>query len=397
MPSEQLKNIRIAIIGPSGAGKSTLIKILLAIFPRMRLSISCTTKELKKDEIEGVHYFQIDKEKFTEYRQSGLFAEFNDLHDAWYGTLLSETHIDTESVIFDVDVDGARNLKKKFPDLVTIFIKPPSVTKLRERLIIRGRESIEKIEKRIKRYQYEKRFIKDFDYCLINDDLFACFAKLAGLIFKEQGGKVVAIDGTAASGKGTIAKRISVRFGGYHLDSGLIYRSITHAMINQGLTANDTEQLPEYLNVFLDTFTELEDASILRTEKISSYVADFSALEIVRNIAFKLQMKLVYHFGYSFVVAEGRDMTTHVFINAQHKFFVDCPLDIRAERRAKEFGFNKNSLDYHKIYNSLDNRDHSDMYRKLHPLKFVPQLGVRKIDNSTELDKTLEKIYKLIE
>jgi cytidylate kinase len=72
-------------------------------------------------------------------------------------------------------------------------------------------------------------------------------------------------------------------------------------------------------------------------------------------------------------------------------------LDIRAERRAKEFGFKKNSLDYHKIYNSLDNRDHSDMYRKLHPLKFVPQLGVRKIDNSTELDKTLEKIYKLIE
>lgn len=396
MLNEQLENIRIAIIGPSGAGKTTLIKILLAIFPRMRLSISCTTRDLKDDEIDGVHYHKISRKKFSEYQQKGLFAEYNDLHDAWYGTLLSETHIETGSVIFDVDVDGARNLKKKFPDLVTIFIDPPSVEKLRERLIIRGRESIEKIEKRIKRYEYEKKFIKDFNYCLINDDLFACFAKLAGLIFKEQGGVVVAIDGTAASGKGTIAKRISARFGGYHLDSGLIYRSITHAMINQGLTASDTEQLPEYLNVFLDTFTKLEDASVLRTEKISSYVADFSALEMVRNIAFKLQMKLAYHFGHRFVVAEGRDTTTHVFINAQHKFFVDCPLDIRAERRAKEFNFPKNSLDYDIIYNALDNRDHSDMHRKLHPLKYVPELGVEKIDNSKELNKTLEKIYELI-
>ncbi len=390
MEQKKLKNIRIAIIGPSGAGKTTLIDLLFIVFRNMHFAISDTTKTLPIGHVNGQEYNYISTEKFSEKRKDNLYAEYNDQFNDWYGTPLSETDITDHSVIFNVDVDGARNLKKIFPDLVTIFIKPPSVQELERRLLVRARETEEKIKLRIRRYRYEKKFIPFFDYCLTNNDLDGCFAKLAAIIFKEQGGIITAIDGTAASGKGTIAKELAKIFDAYHLDSGLIYRSITYAMINEGIT-HDDENLGQYLSRFLETFSGVEDEKLLRTEEISVKVANFSGLKEVRRIAFQLQMKMAYHFGHCHIIAEGRDMTTFVFSEAQYKFFVDCPLDIRAERRSKQFRYLKNSADYWNIYNALECRDRADRERKLHPLKFCPWLGVKKINNIKLLEKTIEK------
>ena len=163
-------------------------------------------------------------------------------------------------------------------------------------------------------------------------------------------------------------------------------------MLNQGLLPTDKDQLAEYLNAFLDSFDGVQNETELRTERINQHVAGFAELEIVRNIAFKLQMRAAYHFDHSIVVAEGRDMTNHVFVYAQYKFFVDCPLSVRAERRAAEYGYKGNSIDYWNVYNSLENRDAKDKSRTLHPLKYSPFLGVKKLNNTPPLEITLQRV-----
>lgn len=395
MSHQQLKNIRIALIGPTGTGKTTLADMTMNTFSRMYLSKSHSTKPIPDGHENGHEYNYITQEEFDANVSAGLYAEYNQHFNASYATPHSECDITNHSVIFNVDVNGAMELKKKFPDLITVFIKPPSVYELKQRLIIRNRESIEKIESRIKRYKYEKTLISQFDYCIVNKDLNACFAKLAGIIFKARGGVMFAIDGTAASGKGSIAKRIAAQVGGYHLDSGLIYRSITNEMLNQGLLPKDTNQLPEYLSAFLDSFDGVQNETELRTERINQHVADFAALEIVRNSAFKLQMRAAYYFDHPVVVAEGRDMTYHVFVYADYKFFVDCALSLRAQRRAAEYGYQANSVEYWNVYNSLENRDATDRSRPLHPLKYCPYLGVKKLNNTPPLEVTLQKVKNI--
>lgn len=388
----KLKNIRVAIVGPAGVGKTTLGDMTTTTFKHMYPSKSHCTKPIPAGHKNGEEYNYISQEEFDENVEAGVYAEHNPHFNASYGTPYSECDITNHSVIFNVDVNGAMELKKKFPDLITVFIKPPSVFHLRQRLIIRNRETPEQIENRIQRYKYEKTFIPQFDYCITNKDLNACFAKLAGIIFRARGGVMFAIDGTAASGKGSIAKQIAEALKGYHLDSGLLYRSITNEMLNQGLLPTDKSQLPEYLNAFLDSFDGVQNEQDLRTERINKHVASFAELEIVRNVAFKLQMRAAYYFDHPVVVAEGRDMTYHVFVYADYKFFVDCPLEIRAQRRAAEHGHQKNSVEYWNVYNSLENRDKTDKTRLLHPLKYCAYLGVRKLDNTPPLQQTLQKV-----
>lgn len=166
----------IVFTAPSGAGKTTLVRHLLSVCDDLRFSVSATTRPIRTGETDGKDYYFIDKEEFIHRRQQAHFLEWEEVYDGnYYGTLKSE--IDRifamgKSVIFDVDVEGAKNIKREYNDLaLTIFVKPPSVETLRRRLVGRGSETdatlLQRLDKAIQELECEPLF----DICLLNDDL----------------------------------------------------------------------------------------------------------------------------------------------------------------------------------------------------------------------------------
>jgi len=189
----RLKRKRIIVVGSSGAGKSTLIRLFLAIYPDARLSVSCTSRTIRANEVDGKDYFFISREEFLKRKELGLFAETNEHHGTvkqgdLYGTLLSECSVEEGTVIFDVEVNGAAALKKLFPDAITIFILPPSKAELRLRLekrIEEGNLKPEQLVPRLERYEYEKQYADECGYSFVNDNLYLCFVEFARAIFTE--------------------------------------------------------------------------------------------------------------------------------------------------------------------------------------------------------------------
>ena len=394
---KKLQTKRFIIVGPSGVGKSTLIKMILQIFINMRLAVSCTTRALRKSESDGVHYFKWSWFRFTLYRLFGKFAETDHHHGKWYGTLHSQASIGTTSTIFDVDVNGALNLQKLFPDAVTIFIHPPKndPEELRNRLeqrAAKGDGDYSEIDKRVKRYEYEKTKADFFKYQLTNDNLFTCFAQFAFIIYKELGGTVIAIDGTAGCGKGTHAKNLASEFGGIHLDSGLLYRAVArYCQLVCGIMPG-SESMQKVLDDAIRNYQEVQvDELLLRAPEVNAIVASWSCLQPVRDAVFMLQMKIAYGTNGTIVVAEGRDMTTHIFRWAQYRFFIDCPIEMRAERRAAQYGQTKEDT-----FMALTKRDQDDMGRALHPLYYDEADGVIKIMSDSPKEETFSKLKQRI-
>ena len=166
----------IVVTAPSGAGKTTIVKHLLAHYDFLDFSVSATTRAKRPHEIEGKDYFFINGESFKRLIDQDAFAEYEMVYDnQFYGTLLSEMERiwgNKKHIIFDIDVQGALTLKKKFREsCLTMFIKPPSKELLFERLINRQTESPEAIKKRIDKASHELEFEPLFDFVLINDDL----------------------------------------------------------------------------------------------------------------------------------------------------------------------------------------------------------------------------------
>jgi len=166
----------IVVTAPSGAGKTTIVKHLLAHYDFLDFSVSATTRERRTHEVEGKDYFFINSEKFTKLIQEEAFAEYEMVYEnQFYGTLISEMERiwgEKKHIIFDIDVQGALTLKKKFKEsCLTMFIKPPSKELLFERLINRQTESPEAIKKRIDKASHELEFEPLFDFVLINDQL----------------------------------------------------------------------------------------------------------------------------------------------------------------------------------------------------------------------------------
>ncbi len=391
----RLRNIGVALIGGSGVGKTTQIAKSMEIFPAgsLKLSISCTTRKKRDTEIDGRDYYFISHENFQKKIELELFAEWSEHHGDFYGTLKSECDITNHSVIFDIEVDGAVALKKIYPDLITIFLDPLSIDELKRRLTSRKDMSIEKVEKRMQRFvDYECKFSDKFDYCITAESINKTFAQIAGIIFKKMGGVMIAIDGTAASGKGTISSHTAKICNGVHINSGLLYRYITKQMmlhyfktINEGL---------EYSRKNFDYVKILQHEKSFQTEEVTEQIAEYAKLAPVRDVVFDLQMKAVYGSGNMFFICEGRDMTTHVFPFAQYKFFIDAELEIRAKRRQLELTGSEKGWDF--VYNSLANRDASDYNRDLNPLYFDEKNGVIKIDNSGSLKDSIQTIMEII-
>ena len=166
----------IIFSAPSGAGKSTVVNHLLSIHPEFEFSISATSRPPRGQERDGVEYYFIDSARFRELIAQDAFVEYEEVyHDRFYGTLKSQVENQTaqgENVIFDVDVKGGCNIKAYYGQrAMSIFIQPPSLEVLRERLTSRGTDSPEAIEERLAKASYELSFAPRFDHVGVNDDL----------------------------------------------------------------------------------------------------------------------------------------------------------------------------------------------------------------------------------
>ena len=165
----------ITISAPSGSGKTTLCKALQLVEPEIEWSISYTTREKRSIEENGVDYFFISEEEFEDLIIRGHFVEWQNVHGFYYGTSVSnlENAIENDKImLIEMDVKGSMSIKKLFPDQTfSIFIMPPSISQLRERLRSRGTDSEKRINIRLKRFQEEMEFREKFDYVMINEDL----------------------------------------------------------------------------------------------------------------------------------------------------------------------------------------------------------------------------------
>jgi len=161
---------------PSGAGKTTIVKYLCEQIPDIQFSVSATTREKRPNEIEGKDYYFLSQEEFLHRIAKKQFVEFEEVYSGtFYGTLRSEIERIWDSgkhVIFDLDVQGGMRLKKKFGEnALSIFVKPPSIEVLVNRLTFRATETSQKISERILKAGSEMKFENNFDLILLNDNL----------------------------------------------------------------------------------------------------------------------------------------------------------------------------------------------------------------------------------
>jgi guanylate kinase len=180
-----LKGKIFVISAPSGTGKTTIIKKIMEIFPQLTFSISATTRERRSFEVDGKDYFFISEEDFKNKIENDEFVEWEKFYDYFYGTLKSFVNKKLEennSLIFEVDVKGALNIKKCYPESVLIFIEPPSIETIKERLTRRNTESAEDFIKRIERADLEMSFKDKFDYSVLNLDLEVAINEVKNII-----------------------------------------------------------------------------------------------------------------------------------------------------------------------------------------------------------------------
>lgn len=177
----------IIFSAPSGSGKTTLVKHCLEHFPELEFSISCTTRNPRGTEDDGVDYHFISPEKFRQKIWEEAFVEFEEVYeDKYYGTLKSEVNRiwnDGKTVIFDVDVKGGIALKNYFGEqALSIFIMPPSIQELERRLIARATDDADTIQTRVEKAEQEMTFQNEFDKILVNTDLETAKAEIEKLV-----------------------------------------------------------------------------------------------------------------------------------------------------------------------------------------------------------------------
>ncbi|HPI21102.1 MAG TPA: guanylate kinase [Candidatus Kapabacteria bacterium] len=170
-----LKKFLIVLSSPSGGGKTTVAQSLLKKYKQLKFSISATTRPQRHNEQNGRDYFFISKEEFEERIIKNEFVEYEKIFDNYYGTLKTQIQkavADGVFLLFDIDVKGALALKEAFPNnTALIFLVPPSLEELENRLRNRATESQEELDKRLKRAKMEFEYQNEFDYIVINDEL----------------------------------------------------------------------------------------------------------------------------------------------------------------------------------------------------------------------------------
>jgi guanylate kinase len=182
--------VLLILCSPSGAGKTTLTRHLLDNLPDFTFSVSHTTRKPRANEVDGREYHFVDRVRFQELIASGEFAEWAEVHGNLYGTSVREIERarreGMRGIVFDVDYQGARQIKAKLRDAVGVFVLPPSMRELRRRLEGRGTEDKDSIERRFEKAWIEIEHYGFFDYLVVNDDLVRAQAAVLGIALAER-------------------------------------------------------------------------------------------------------------------------------------------------------------------------------------------------------------------
>jgi guanylate kinase len=183
------KGFLLVISGPSGSGKGTVCKKLIERNEKLVFSVSATTRKPRPGEIDGVNYFFIDDKKFDEMVDNNEFLEYANVHGNRYGTPINFVKNEIEKgeiVILEIDVQGAIQIKEKYNEAVFIFLVPPSMNELKNRIVKRGTESKEDIDLRLKNALNELKFVDKYDYIVINDEVDEAVNKIEAIIKAEK-------------------------------------------------------------------------------------------------------------------------------------------------------------------------------------------------------------------
>lgn len=180
----------VVVSGPSGCGKDTVVKLLLALRDDVLLSISCTTRKPRENEVDGVHYYFLTEREFLDRIERGRMLEYTEYSGNWYGTPVDEIEqkiVGGNTVVLIIEVKGAKNVKEKFPGSLCTFIVPPSIEALEERLRARMTESEDEIQKRLKIAETELKELHFYDCAIENKVAIDCAMELSALIDEWQG------------------------------------------------------------------------------------------------------------------------------------------------------------------------------------------------------------------
>ena len=177
----------IVLTGPSGVGKGTLVRSLLKEYgDQLFLSVSATTRSPREKEVDGVHYYFFSREQFEAAIENDELLEWAEFAGNYYGTPLKpieERIAKGERILLEIELEGARQVAKVFPDALRIFVLPPSMAELERRLRSRGQDSDEAMNRRLERAKVEVEAASEFDITLVNDDLKVALDLLRSLLF----------------------------------------------------------------------------------------------------------------------------------------------------------------------------------------------------------------------
>jgi guanylate kinase len=183
--------VMLILSSPSGAGKTTLTRKLERAFPELRFSVSHTTRSPRATEQDGREYHFIDRPSFEQMVDQGAFLEWAEVHGNLYGTSASEVELARRApgvggMIFDIDYQGARQIRAKVPDVVGVFVLPPSMEELERRLRGRASETEEAVQRRFAAAKREIEHYALFDYVVVNDEVERAFDELRAVILAER-------------------------------------------------------------------------------------------------------------------------------------------------------------------------------------------------------------------
>ena len=181
--------VLIVLSGPAGVGKGTICNNIVEKDENIFLSVSATTRAPRGTEQDGVQYFFKSKDEFEDMIANDALLEYASFCDNYYGTpkqaVMDRINIGNDAIL-EIEVQGAFQVKEKFPEAVLVFILPPSFEELKNRLVGRGTETPDVVEKRLKRAEDELKLAADYDYIIVNDTIEDSTAKLAGIINAEK-------------------------------------------------------------------------------------------------------------------------------------------------------------------------------------------------------------------